>query len=144
MSKNKPASLTQMPGFFPAKGNAAPTTPVVAQAAPAAEEGGAPTAVTVASAEPAVEAPAPAVEPAPVEPKPAAKTSRGPAPAKPKSPATRPTPKELGGALISTTVKLDQARYKEVKMAGVLSGKTFQDIAVEAIDLWLAANADQG
>lgn len=135
MSKNKPASLT---GLFQAKGNAAPTTPVVAPAAPAVEEGGAPT-VTAALAEPVIES-----APAPTAPKLAAKTSKAPAPARPEPPATKPTPKELGGALISTTVKLDQGRYKEVKMAGVLSGKTFQDIAVEAIDLWLAANADQG
>jgi hypothetical protein len=134
MSKSKPASLT---GLFTPKGEGAPTTPV-AVVMPEKEEGRAP-GVTVELAE-EVAAPAPAV----VAPKPASRAPKA-APPRPEPPAAaKPTPKELGGALISTTVKLDQARYKEVKMAGVLSGKTFQDIAVEAIDLWLAANADQG
>lgn len=138
MSKSKTTSLTSL---FQQKGNAVPTTPVVQSVV----EEGAPS-VTVERQLPEEEAtlaaaPEPSPAPTPVN---AAKTPKA-APVPPAAPAVaRPMPKETGGALISTTVKLDQARYKEVKMAGVMTGKTFQDIAVEAIDLWLAANGNQG
>lgn len=137
---SKPAKTASLVGLFTPKGEGAPTTPVVAAPAPVKEDA-APEAVTVELAEAVPQALPPA--PPPVAPKAAPKPPKAAAP-KPEPAAAKPTPKELGGALISTTVKLDQGRYREVKMAGVLSGKTFQDIAVEAIDLWLAANANQG
>lgn len=35
------------------------------------------------------------------------------------------------------TLKLDEHRYKALKMAGLMRGATSQDILVEALDLWL-------
>lgn len=137
MSTKKPASLTAMfPGFM-AKGSAQPS-PVVKPESPepaVASSATEPPAVTVESAP----GPAPAAAPKPAVPGRSKQGRAAPSPT-----PSRPMPKELGGALISTTVKLDHGRYKDIKLAGVMSGKTFQDIAVEAIDLWLAKNGNQG
>lgn len=36
------------------------------------------------------------------------------------------------------TLKLDQGRYESLKMAGIRTGKSSQQILVEALDGWLA------
>lgn len=168
MGKNSPTSLAGISigvkrPMFQTKGDAAPTTPVVTPAlASVAEQGGAPEQVAtpvpvVAVSAPPAEAatvtvdsvPAPPAvatpSPAPV-PAPEVATSVGePAKAKaekPKKAEARPQLPEPTGPLISTTVKLDPKRHMEIKLRTVLTKKSFQEIAVEALDLWLAQQGD--
>jgi hypothetical protein len=68
-------------------------------------------------------------EPAPPPPRPPA----GPAPAR---------SEPVRGAVIATTVKLDEGRYLRLAQAGAprpgrLRRRTIQDIMVEALDEWL-------
>lgn len=138
MGKNPPTSLAGISiaakkPLFQNKGEAAPTTPAVG-AALIQERGGAQASeVAVANA-----VPEPAAEPAVTVEKAASVVKSIPRPKaeKPKKAETAPEI-EVTGPLISTTVKLDPKRHMEIKLQTVLTKKSFQDIAVEALDLWL-------
>ena len=58
------------------------------------------------------------------------------------SPAPRPPPAPVRGAVIATTVKLDEERYLRLMDAGAprpgrMRRRTIQDMLVEALDEWL-------
>ena len=57
-------------------------------------------------------------------------------------PAPRPAPVPVRGAVIATTVKLDEERYLRLMDAGAprpgrMRRRTIQDMLVEALDEWL-------
>jgi len=63
-------------------------------------------------------------------------------PAPPPQPAPRPAPAPVRGAVIATTVKLDEDRYLRLMQAGAprpgrMRRRTIQDMLVEALDAWL-------
>ena len=58
------------------------------------------------------------------------------------SPAPRPPPAPVRGAVIATTVKLDEERYLRLMDAGAprpgrMRRRTIQDMLVEGLDEWL-------
>jgi hypothetical protein len=58
------------------------------------------------------------------------------------SPAPRPAPAPVRGAVIATTVKLDEERYLRLMDAGAprpgrMRRRTIQDMLIEALDEWL-------
>ena len=58
------------------------------------------------------------------------------------SPTPRPTAAPVRGAVIATTVKLDEERYLRLMDAGAprpgrMRRRTIQDMLVEALDEWL-------
>jgi len=58
------------------------------------------------------------------------------------SPTPRPTAAPVRGAVIATTVKLDEDRYLRLMEAGAprpgrMRRRTIQDMLVEALDEWL-------
>jgi hypothetical protein len=65
-----------------------------------------------------------------------------PEPAPLPSPTPRPTAAPVRGAVIATTVKLDEDRYLRLMEAGAprpgrMRRRTLQDMLVEALDEWL-------
>lgn len=90
--------------------------------------------------------PEPPPPPAPPAPPPAAPPPPPPpqavAPPRPVRPAPRPAPEPVRGAVIATTVKLDESRYLRLMEAGAprpgrMRRRTIQDMFIEALDEWL-------
>ncbi len=65
-----------------------------------------------------------------------------PGPVRPARPVPRPAPEPVRGAVVATTVKLDEARYLRLMEAGAprpgrMRRRTIQDMFIEALDEWL-------
>lgn len=65
-----------------------------------------------------------------------------PSPPRPARPAPRLAPEPVRGAVVATTVKLDEARYLRLMEAGAprpgrMRRRTIQDMFIEALDEWL-------
>lgn len=103
---------------------------------PIPRKGGArPIGEVEASPPPPPELPPPLPPPPPVAAPP-------PAPARPLRPPPRPAPEPVRGAVVATTVKLDEARYLRLMEAGAprpgrMRRRTIQDMFIEALDEWL-------
>ena len=62
--------------------------------------------------------------------------------ARPATAPPTPAPEPVRGAVVATTVKLDEGRYLQLTQAGAprpgrLRRRTIQDMVVEALDEWL-------
>lgn len=56
------------------------------------------------------------------------------------APALAPSHQAVG-RVRAMTVKVDEARYQALKLAGLRLGRTSQDIFLEALDAWLKRHA---
>ncbi len=98
--------------------------------------------ITDAETEPAPLPPSPPPQAAAPPPDPPAVVLPPPAPSRPPRPVLRPAPEPVRGAVIATTVKLDEARYLRLMEAGAprpgrMRRRTIQDMFIEALDEWL-------
>jgi hypothetical protein len=86
--------------------------------------------------------PPPPPLPSPPPPSPQVAASLPVPPSRPARSVSRPAPEPVRGAVIATTVKLDEARYLRLMEAGAprpgrMRRRTIQDMFIEALDEWL-------
>ncbi len=113
---------------------------------PIPRKGGARPITDTEAEPPPVSLPSPLPAPllAAVPPDPPLHSPPPPPPSPPRSarPAPRPVPEPVRGAVVATTVKLDEARYLRLMEAGAprpgrMRRRTIQDMFIEALDEWL-------